>query len=74
MAISSIDYTKCTGCGKCVNACLHDVLRIDNESKKPIIAYPDECVICNICLKDCPVKALKFTPGVYIPITSFFGY
>ena len=74
MAISSIDYTICTGCGNCVNACLHDVLRIDDESKKPIIAYQDECVICNICLKDCPVKAMKLEPGIYIPITSFFGY
>ena len=74
MAISGIDYDLCTGCGKCVNACWHDVLRMDEKEKKPVIVYQDECVMCNMCQKDCPVKAVKLSPGVRIPITSFFGY
>lgn len=74
MAITGINYDLCTGCGKCVNACWHDALRMDKESNKPIIAYPDECVMCNRCLRDCPVKAVTLAPGVTIPITSFYGY
>ena len=31
MAINSIDYEKCTGCGECVNACEQDVLRMDED-------------------------------------------
>ena len=74
MAISSIDYNLCTGCGNCVNACWHDVLRMDKASNKPVIAYLDECVMCNMCSRDCPVNAVKLAPGVHIPITSFYGY
>ena len=74
MAINSIDYSLCTGCGKCVNACWHDVLRMDKESKKPIIAYQDDCIICSQCWKDCPVKAVRLAPGVTLPITSFVPF
>jgi len=74
MAISSIDYEKCTGCGECVNACEQDVLRMDEETGKPIIVYLDDCIICNRCENDCPVNAIQFVPGINIPITSFYGY
>jgi len=74
MAINSFDYDLCTGCGKCVNACWHDVIRMDKEHNKPVIVYKDECVMCNMCYKDCPEKAVNLGPGVTIPITSFYGY
>lgn len=74
MAINKIDYDLCIGCGKCVNACRYDVLRMNAQTKKPAIVYRDECVLCNQCMKDCPVSAIELVPGVRIPCVSFFGY
>jgi NAD-dependent dihydropyrimidine dehydrogenase PreA subunit len=74
LAINKIDYDKCVGCGTCVNTCWHDVLRMDGELKKPVIVYPDDCVLCFRCSKYCPVKAIELVPGMHIPVTSFFSY
>ena len=73
MAINHIDYDHCVGCGICVNSCAYDVIRMDEETGKPIIAYQKDCTACSRCRKDCPVKAISIVPGIHIPITSFFG-
>ena len=74
MAISKIDENVCTGCGICVNSCEYDVLRMDEETKRPKIAYPNDCTVCSRCQKDCPTKAIEIVPGIHIPVTSFFGF
>jgi len=74
MAISSIDNDLCTGCGICVNSCEYDVLRMEGDPGRPVIAYPDDCTVCSRCQKDCPVKAIQIVPGIHVPITSFFGF
>ena len=74
MAIKSINQDICTGCGTCVNSCEYDVLRMDEEIKKPRIAYPDDCTVCSRCQKDCPVGAIELVPGIKIHATTFFGF
>jgi NAD-dependent dihydropyrimidine dehydrogenase PreA subunit len=62
MAIQEVDQEKCIGCGQCVKACAVDVIRMDKEAKKAYLAYPQDCMMCELCLFYCPVDALVFTP------------
>jgi NAD-dependent dihydropyrimidine dehydrogenase PreA subunit len=39
-----------------------DVLRTDEESKKPLIKYLRDCQSCFLCELDCPVEAIYVTP------------
>ena len=39
-----------------------DVIRMDMESKKAIIKYPEDCMLCEWCALDCPKKAITVTP------------
>ena len=55
MAIENINTETCIGCGTCVNTCPMDVLRMDPETGKSKIVYPDECQICRQCSNYCPV-------------------
>ena len=56
MAIEKIDQETCIGCGTCVLVCPMDVIRMDKKSKKAVIAYPEDCQLCNICETLCPVE------------------
>lgn len=73
MAIERIDLDLCNGCGICVDACEADVIRMDEETRKPKIVYQDDCTLCVRCEGDCPQHAIEVGPGVYVPITTFFG-
>ncbi len=51
------DETKCTGCNRCVNICMTDVLLPNPEKgKPPIIMYPEECWYGGDCVGECPVE------------------
>ncbi|MDR0851904.1 MAG: 4Fe-4S dicluster domain-containing protein [Clostridiales Family XIII bacterium] len=50
--------SNCTGCKLCYKACWLDVIRWDAEKKRPIAAYPEDCVDCNFCEVCCPTKAI----------------
>ncbi|MFQ5910365.1 MAG: 4Fe-4S dicluster domain-containing protein [Thermoplasmata archaeon] len=39
----------CTGCGKCVDACIVGAIRMDEETGKPIV-----CLHCGHCVDFCP--------------------
>ena len=69
MSIKRIDMDKCVGCGTCVDSCIMDVLRFDEEKKRPVIAYPKECYCCYNCAMDCPVDAIFVDPRRLRPIT-----
>ena len=62
MAIEKIDRELCTGCGQCVLSCPMDVIRMDEEAKKAVIKYPEDCMYCGFCI-DCPEKAITIQPG-----------
>lgn len=52
----------CNGCKICFKSCFIDVLKWDDQDKKPIVAYPEECVQCILCELNCPQKAIKVVP------------
>lgn len=62
MGIQRINGLVCTGCRMCVNVCPEDVLRFDEETRTPIIAYLRDCQSCFLCELACPVQAITVTP------------
>ena len=73
MAINRIDKDLCTGCGECIKSCAVDVIRMDKEEKKAFIAYPMDCMLCEMCLFFCPVDAIVFTPEKHRNVMVSWG-
>ena len=73
MTIEKIDHELCTGCGICIDSCPMDVIRMDEIEEKAIIQYPDECMLCLFCERDCPEGAIYVSPEKKIPILLSFG-
>ena len=42
----------CDGCGRCVEICPRDVLRLDGS--RPIVVNHERCTLCRDCEKECP--------------------
>jgi NAD-dependent dihydropyrimidine dehydrogenase PreA subunit len=63
-----IDRESCKGCHTCVDACFVDVLRWDDEAKKPIVAYPEDCVWCCACELACPEQCIEVVPVIPVGI------
>ena len=61
MTIERIDPKLCDGCGICVDSCMVDVIRMDEEGKKAIIRYPEDCITCGLCEIECPQKAISLS-------------
>ncbi|MCR4742355.1 MAG: ferredoxin family protein [Treponema sp.] len=59
------DENKCIGCGKCVEVCPGNLIKI-NESKKAGIKHIRDCWGCTSCIKECPKKAISFFLGADI--------
>jgi len=62
MSIERIDPDLCNGCGVCVKGCPVDVIRMDEEKKKAVIKYPEDCMCCDYCELDCPKRAIYVSP------------
>ncbi len=54
MAIK-INLEKCDGCGKCVEVCPVNAIKVENEKA----SVNDECVDCGTCVEECPKKAIS---------------
>jgi NAD-dependent dihydropyrimidine dehydrogenase PreA subunit len=52
----------CTGCKTCFKDCFIDIIKWDDKKKRPVIAYPEECVQCMYCEINCPDGAIKVHP------------
>lgn len=50
-----LDQDKCTGCGKCVEACGYNALAL---VRKKLIFFPELCHSCGACSYVCPTSAL----------------
>ena len=53
---------KCTGCGRCVEVCPHEVFIIENRKAVPVNA--DRCMECGACSKNCAFDAVYVKSGV----------
>jgi NAD-dependent dihydropyrimidine dehydrogenase PreA subunit len=73
MSIKEIDQDLCTGCGICVESCSVDVIRMDDDSQKAVIRYPQDCMLCELCSLDCPVDAITVTPDKEAPLIVSWG-
>ena len=74
MAIERIDADLCNGCGICVETCQMDVIRMDEEEKKAVIKYPEDCETrtCVVCEIECPQHAIYVVPTTRaIPLTAW---
>ncbi len=49
-----INKKKCTGCGKCVEACPFHVMVKAEDSPTS-----SKCIACGICAKACPMDVLE---------------
>ena len=67
-----IDLQKCKGCKTCVNACFADVLHWNEAEKKPIVAYPEDCVWCLACEAACPAQCIEVVPNIPAPLRSSY--
>ena len=59
-----IDKEACIGCSLCYKSCFMDVIRWDKENKKPIVAYPEDCMKCNWCMLVCPKNCFIVKPDL----------
>jgi len=62
VATLKLNIEKCNGCGKCIEACPHEVFEIRN--KKSCIKDKDACMECGACAKNCPESAIEVNAGV----------
>ena len=63
----------CIGCEECIKSCPTDVIRLNSETKKAEILYPEDCQICHLCRMYCPVDAITITPDKSIPVIVSWG-
>lgn len=68
MSIERIDQELCSGCGICMTSCPVDVIRMDSETGKAAIRYPDDCMCCAYCELECPEQAIYVAPRKSAPL------
>ena len=59
-----IDTETCNSCKTCMNACFVDGIRWNDTEKKPIVAYPEDCVWCFACEIACPEQCIEVVPEI----------
>jgi len=56
---AEIDFVKCTGCGKCVEACSFGALSLLQEK---VVRDDERCMNCNTCFYLCPEGVFYLAP------------
>jgi len=59
----TIDRSKCTsakGCITCVSICPVDIFKQSDDKSQIVVneANEDECILCDLCLTQCPAQAI----------------
>jgi ferredoxin-type protein NapH len=49
----SLNPTKCTKCGKCLDACPMSIDKLENIGKS------SDCILCGKCVEACQTNALR---------------
>lgn len=68
------DKERCTGCGKCAEACRYNALAV---VKKKVLLFPELCHACGVCSYVCPEEAVHEVPttiGVVESGAETFGF
>jgi len=53
------DSDKCDGCGACEVACEYNAIKfVQLDGRKRLEYLPEECVLCGVCIDNCPNKAM----------------
>jgi NAD-dependent dihydropyrimidine dehydrogenase PreA subunit len=55
--IPTINLERCDRCGKCVDLCPEDALRMTDQG--PVFNHPITCTYCSICEDVCPQSAIR---------------
>ncbi len=74
MGIRKINLKLCDGCGLCANSCPQDVIRMNQETEKPYVAYLNDCESCLLCEMSCPKKAIEVHPVMERTIPNPLAY
>lgn len=59
LAIPSINYERCKGCGLCVDYCPTGA--VEMIAGKPAIMREEDCAYCGICEDMCPNNAVSLS-------------
>ncbi len=74
MSVVRIDLNKCIGCQTCVNICPCDVFYFNEEARKSVLAYPENCQSCGQCYLNCKGHCLGISNDTFgYPMTAFRG-
>ncbi len=59
-----IDPGRCSGCGRCVAACLLRLITLSASGyrKHAVITRPQDCTGCSACTDACPLEAIRQPP------------
>jgi NAD-dependent dihydropyrimidine dehydrogenase PreA subunit len=67
----------CTGCNRCVEVCLMEILAANPEKgKPPLVTYADECAYDGACWMQCPQRekgAIVITPPLPMRVSILRG-
>jgi len=55
-----------------MKACFVDVIRWDDTNKRPVVAYPEDCVWCLACECACPEQVIEVVPNIPAPLRSSY--
>jgi ferredoxin len=58
----ALDATRCTGCGRCVEVCPHEVFTL--VERRAAISSRGDCMQCGACRMNCPEGAIAVESGV----------
>lgn len=70
LPVINIDHKKCDACGKCVDVCPKEVLKVDKN--KLIIVDLERCSLCKECEKVCPQHPTAIRVGWVKDAVEFF--